>query len=126
MAAFNGHEVQFVWAPLEPADVVKWCWSSLWQQLEAGHEYQDSDTLGMEDDDVQVRLRHVKEGSLSEGTPQTDAWFLIHPENSINDTEVFGEWSRQPPPPGVDNSVMKPKGFLSRILGRSNAAGSTN
>lgn len=120
MAAFNGYEIGFAQAPIEPAEAYGWVQRAVWLQLAGGNVFHDGDTTGVEGDDLKVRIRHCAEGrEIAPGERgQTDRWILIHPESPHDDRKIFGERPRQALPPGMTNEIKPQKGFLSRLLGR--------
>lgn len=102
MAAFNGHEIFMPLVRMHPSEAGPWVLSAAHLLLERGHVFQDSNTLGMEDStEKPIRIRHMPEGMMG---AQTDMWALLHEKTTLDEMEVFGEHSRPPPPPGVDNT----------------------
>ncbi|MEL6169878.1 MAG: hypothetical protein AAFR35_14410 [Pseudomonadota bacterium] len=113
VAAFTGHEIVLPKARLEPVEAVKYVYGAGYLLLQAGHEFVDSDTLGVEGGAEKLRIRHVQEGRFE---AQTDQWVLIHPSSGIDDVEMFGERSRKPPPPGTANEIMNSPDTLKNRL----------
>lgn len=114
MAAFNGHEVLMPLVRAEPPEVVKWVFGATILLLEYGHEFKDSNTLGLEGEtDPKIRIRHMSEGMMD---VQTDVWALIHPNSTVDEIAVFGERTGTPPPPGYDNSVRGDPNSLKNKL----------
>lgn len=101
MAAFNGHEIVVPHAriPAKEAAVLASCAVSM--LLDANHEFGDGNTMGFDEDDKSVRIRHVEEGHLG---LQTDTWMLFHSSSKLDDEDLLGERKLRPPPPGYDNT----------------------
>jgi len=115
MAAFNGHELHFAPAPVDLSTAHSLCRAPAFMLLEAGSQFHDSDTMGLEGTDQKIRIRLQPEGP----EVRTDTWVLIHPQSSMDERAVFGERTREPAPPGVDNTAPRPKpGFFQRMLGK--------
>jgi len=112
MAAFNGFESHFAMAPVEPAEAASYAYSVCHMLLDGGSAFMDSDTMGVENSDEQIRIRLLQEGAKV----QTDTWVLLHPQSPIDEKSVFGERSGQPPPPGTDNSRPPQEGFFQSLL----------
>lgn len=104
LAAFNGHELVLPQARLAGPEAVKWIWCTVKMLLEAGHEFVDSNTLGVEGEGKPIRIRHLAEGDHG---AQTDQWILIHETSLVDEMKLFGPRTGTPPPPGYDNSIMR-------------------
>lgn len=114
MAAFNGHEFDYFWAPVEPIEAVQSVLGGAHLLLEQGHVFKDGDTLGIEDEQDRLILRHRSEGKNA----QTDQWVIVHPRCPYDMTKEFGPNPAIPPPPGVDNIAKGERGFMKRLLRR--------
>jgi hypothetical protein len=101
LAAFTGHEVIVPLARVEPKDAAMWVFALAKMLVEHAHVYRDSDTVGVEGDDLKLRIRHCPEGRQG---MQTDTWVLLHPTSTVDEITMFGARSNQPAPPGVDNT----------------------
>lgn len=117
MAAFNGHEVCFPSAPVEPLYAAKFVYCAMAIILERGHVFRDSDTIGVENGDERLRIRLLKEGEKA----QTDTWVILHPKSSINELATFGDRSLPPPPPGLDNRDFGDDQFMQKLLWKKRA-----
>ncbi|MEM9343440.1 MAG: hypothetical protein AAGA87_10385 [Pseudomonadota bacterium] len=104
LAAFNGHELVMPQVQLPAGDAAHWIYMTVRMLLEAGHEFADGNTLGVEGQGKPIRIRLVAEGAETGG--QTDQWFLFHEASLLDDEKVLGPRGGRPPPPGVDNSIM--------------------
>ena len=113
MAAFNGHEVGFASAPVEPAYAVASVQSAMYLLLAGGNRFKDADTIGVEGSDERLRIRFKPEGPQV----QTDSWILLHPSSSIDELAVFGERKTPPPPPGLENEIRPQEDYMDRLLG---------
>jgi hypothetical protein len=113
MAAFNGYEILMPLARMPAGEVAQWVHATVKMIMERGHIFTDSDTLGIEGDTKKIRIRHAPEGKMG---AQTDMWVLLHPTSTINETEMFGERSRPPAPPGIKNEIMGDENALKNSL----------
>lgn len=117
MAAFNGHEVCFPSAPVEPLYAAKYVFCAMAIILERGHVFRDSDTIGVENGDERLRIRLLKEGEQA----QTDTWVIIHPNSSLNELAMFGDRPLPPAPPGHDNRIFGDDQFMQKLLWKKRA-----
>jgi len=104
LAAFNGHELVMPQVRLPAGDAAHWIYMTVRMLLEAGHEFADGNTLGVEGEGKPIRIRHLTEGSEHGG--QTDQWFLFHEASLLDDEKILGPRGGRPPPAGMDNSIM--------------------
>ncbi|MEM9044381.1 MAG: hypothetical protein AAGC81_06780 [Pseudomonadota bacterium] len=95
MAPFNGHEVCFTYAPQSLRTVGGHTASMVWMLLQAGHQFGDGDTVGLEGSDVKHRIRLAPEGPLA----AVNTWVVLHPASPVDEMEIFGERQGRPPPP---------------------------
>jgi hypothetical protein len=103
LAAFTGCEVFMPKVRMLPGEAAKWVYAAITMIMDRGHVFTDSDTMGVDGDDLRIRLRWMPEGKLG---AQTDMWALFHPRHSaMDDVVVFGPHSRPPAPAGVDASL---------------------
>ncbi len=104
LAAFNGHELVMPQACIPGPEAAQWIYGAVRMMLEAGHEFGDGNTMGVEGEGKPIRIRHVKEGALN-GEAQTDQWVFFHESSLLDDEKLLGPRALQPPPPGYDNEV---------------------
>ncbi len=104
LAAFNGHELLMPQARVTGPEAGKWMYGAVRMMLEAGHEFGDGNTMGVEGEGKPIRIRHVKEGGL-DGQAQTDTWVFFHETSLLDDEKLLGERELAPPPPGFNNEV---------------------
>ena len=114
VAAFNGHEIAFPAAPVQPLYAIKNVYCAAKIMLERGNEFRDSDTIGVENGDERLRIRFLPEGDNA----QTDTWVILHPKCVVDEIEMFGERSRPPAPAGVDNRNFGEDNFMQKLLKR--------
>lgn len=113
VAAFTGYEIFMPLARTHPGEAAKWVVGMAILALERGHVYRDSDTIGIEGESRKIRIRHMPEGM--EGA-QTDMFVLLHPDSKIDEMKAFGPRSREPAPPGFDNSIRGDENALKNKL----------
>ena len=112
MAAFNGQEVNFASAPLDPAEGYTYVLGALHLLLSGGNTFRDGDTIGIEDSNEKIRVRFLKEGPDS----QTDAWVLMHPASKLDEMAIFGEREMPPRPAGMMNVFKSDENFMDNLL----------
>lgn len=101
LAAFTGFEVWMPKARMLPGEAATWVYTAITMIMDRGHVFTDSDTMGLEGDDLRIRLRWMPEGMHG---AQTDMWVLFHPTlSTLDDVAAFGPRSRPPAPAGVNN-----------------------
>ena len=113
MAAFNGQEVSFAAAAVNPVYAGSYVQGAIYLLLSGGNGFTDGDTMGVENGDERIRIRFLEEGPNA----QTDSWVLIHPSSKLDEMAMFGERANPPPPPGVDNSRRPREDFMDELLG---------
>ena len=113
VAAFTGYELIMPVVPLPPGEVVQWVYAGTRMVLERGHEFRDSNTMGIEGDDLKIRIRHVPEGKHG---AQTDMWALLHPKSKVDEIKMFGPRTGMPPPPGFNNEFRGDEDSLRKRL----------
>lgn len=117
VAAFMGCELAFSAAAVDMQTAVRYVMGACYLLLERGNEFVDSDTLASEGGGESIRIRFAPEGMLG---AQTDTYVLIHPKSSVNEMDVFGERSRPPAPPGIDNTQRGYEDYMEQILDKNN------
>lgn len=120
LAAFLGCEVSFCAAPVQPAEAATYVLGACHLMLERGNRFEDSDTIAVEGHAQSMRIRFAREGQFG---IQTDTYFMLHPHSQINEQELFGDRTRPPAPPGVDNTNRGYDNYMSEILNKNQLKG---
>ncbi len=115
LEAFKSYEVHYAFAPVPPNEAAQWVMSTAQMALEFGNEFQDGNTIGVEDDadGFKLRIRDYAE-TTEAGTKRVK--MLFHPDCPIDHEDLCGPTPGIEPPAGFDNKVQPNWGFFKRMI----------
>ena len=112
---FTDYEISHASAPIPPGEAAAFTLSAATMARAYGSAFNDGDLLGNEGQsrEESYRIRHVPKGT--EGSI-CDVKLMVHPQNGADHEALAGPIQSRPPPPGVDNRRVPPKGFFKRMI----------
>ncbi len=113
LAAFTGHDVTFMPAPVSRADATLYVLGAQWMLTTSNNQFADGDTMGLEGSDEKLRLRFVQESSEQD----VDRWMVFHPGCPIDDVEMYGDRQGRPRSPDTNREQHADPDFFRRLLG---------